>query len=282
MKRLICILVAGLFTLIAPGLSGRVHADEESCPNFTNSRYAVVGVTEDSPITQADETIEVADEWLNGCGGAPPSQSFTSEVLWLLQSGSPTRWIEVGVRRKCNGDNVQVFPYHTTGVINANGSGSAFPARFKDGSGNDVDVDPATRVDVTIKDMGEIVGESSYHEWRTRISFGGNTFEAKDSMLSTFHPTMVRVGGENVTDLHDMGVTGHLATRYLLSTGSGLVLTFLSDRTVNAHQDAPRYNIRKGAGGFGGSNYFQVFSNIHVGNPSPTAVPENFVMCTGE
>lgn len=274
MKKLVGAML-GLLVFSGAGVPTIVSA--QTCPPVLTRQYAVVKAVEDLEIVQADETIEVADEWLNGCSDAPPNQTHTSQVMWLFDPGSTARLVEIGVRRQCSGGNVVVKPYYSQGTMISGGSASAFPRYFKNGS-VDVTVNPATRVDVTMKNMGQISGESA-NRWQFRVSFGGSTYEARASVTDAFEPIEIHVGGENMTDLHDMGISGHLNTRYQLQNQS---LLFLKDRTVTVSEDAPRYVIWKGTGGFGGASYFQTHTDIHTGSPAPTAVPGGFDMCLGE
>ncbi|MBK6768759.1 MAG: hypothetical protein IPG72_07080 [Ardenticatenales bacterium] len=100
--------------------------------------------------------------------------------------------------------------------------------------------------------------------WQFEVSINGTTFASRPQVMpGSFSPNVIRVGGENMSDLHDMGVSGHLNTRYLLENGANLDLTFLADRTVNKLED-PRYFIDKGSGGFGDSEYFQTTTTFII------------------
>lgn len=282
MKRFVFLTMIALAIVLSPA---QVTVFAQTCPVNTVRQFARVEAVESLEIVQADQTIEVADEWLNGCSGPPSAQTYTSQVMWIIDpptgQSTTTRWLEVGIRKRCDiSQSVELRPYWSTGVLNG-GVGSAFPAPFKNGT-SDVSVDPATRVDVHVKKLGFADPNHAQSLWQFEVSINGTTFASRPQVMpGSFSPNVIRVGGENMSDLHDMGVSGHLNTRYLLENGANLDLTFLADRTVNKLED-PRYFIDKGSGGFGDSEYFQTTTDIHHNDPTPTEVPEGFDMCDGE
>jgi hypothetical protein len=227
---------------------------------------------EDYEIVQADETIEIADPWFNTCPGGG-YKKWVAQVMWLVDDSSDY-FAEVGWRRECNGSSARDYAYYAEGrIINNVGYGN--PRVFVDSNWNPVSVSPGERIRVRI--MKEGPGEYAQNLWRFQLEKGGSVYEPKAVSISTsFLPKEIHVGGENLYDHHDMGVSGHLETTYKLSNGTQL---FLYDRSVSTKQDYPRYRIVKGSGGFGNSRYFQTHSNIHVNSPSPTQVPPGTSAC---
>jgi|GEM_PF-3874260 hypothetical protein len=236
-------------------------------------RHAIVQAEEDSAIWKADETVEVADPWINNCEYY--DELWSSEVMWLVD-GTSDEWLEIGWRRECTVlDGPFTYMYYARGNLDNNGNPHGFPSRFYYRSTSaPVVVYPGERVEVSIERLGPST-EEGYDRWQFKVG-RADAVPGKVTMPDTFAPTLIQVGGEVLSDMHDLGVAGHLETRYRLSNGTQ---KFLYDQTLADSQYYPRYRIVAGTGGFGGSRYFQNHSNIHVGSPSPTALPYGAEMC---
>lgn len=245
-------------------------ADAQTCPPVENQIHAVVeSPIHDSPIVQAEEVIEIADPWFNTCPGGL-EKKWVAQVMWLVDT-SNGRYAEVGWRRECEGDTANDFMYYSYGTYPG-----GYLQKFVDSSYSVVVPNPGERYRVRISKVG--AGSTGYNLWRFQVSrLGSAPIETRSISISAeFAPDRMDVGGENLFDVHDMGVSGHLEAEYLLGNGS---LLFLNNQTVHRSDRRPRYRIVEGSGGYDASRYFQTNSNIHLCSPCPTDVPSGVGMC---
>lgn len=228
--------------------------------------------TGDFSIVQAQEVLEIADPWMNPCQGVVAGNRWASQVMWIVHPQT-NLFAEIGWRRTCQA----IGPRDT--FYMAYGPPGVVPKAFKDGSGAVISGQPGERWNMSI--MKDTSSNPQYASWKFQISGPGGTFQHAENTVSTsFAPNRVEVGGENLFDLNDMGVAGHLDPMIRLSNGAFSLMSIEPSSNLEIIREAPgRYNISRAfGGGFGNRGYFQVYSDIH-GAVNPTEVPEGMPNC---
>lgn len=270
-RYLSCLALLALLAVFAPV----APVGAQTCPpDHGGYARAVMRMSPfDDFYNRADETLEIADPWMNPCQGVAYHERWVSEVLRLVDIPNSTQ-VAIGWYRKCTltGPIDRFFYY----------AGGASPREFRDSFGNPVSSTPGDRWDLTMERQS-FGPDPATREWRFQIDGPGGTFEAAAGMASGFQPNQLEAGGEALKDLNDLGVSGHLEpTARLANPGSGQkAFMIMSSDVVTVHETLPsRYMIdRAASGGFGGKGWLQTTSDIHR-SVSPTAVPTNMVNCS--
>lgn len=200
--------------------------------------------------------------------------ALDAQVMWLIDTSNPVRLAEIGWRRTCTVTGPRDALYYAIGPFGVS------PSEFRDGSNNPVFASPGERWRVSI---GQVSSASSDNAtWNFQIQGPSGTYEASVSGQPTaFQPNRIDVGGENLYDLNDMGVSGHLDPIIRYSNGSYTIMT-LDPNVTYVRTNVERYDITHDLMMVGaGEGFFQTFSNIHA-NETPTTVPEGTPNCATE
>ncbi|MBK6768758.1 MAG: hypothetical protein IPG72_07075 [Ardenticatenales bacterium] len=89
MKRFVFLTMIALAIVLSPA---QVTVFAQTCPVNTVRQFARVEAVESLEIVQADQTIEVADEWLNGCSGPPSAQTYIASNVDHRSTNRPKHY----------------------------------------------------------------------------------------------------------------------------------------------------------------------------------------------
>jgi hypothetical protein len=217
--------------------------------------------------------MEVAEPYLNPC--EHPSlgdrQRWSSEVLWVFRFTPSYDIAEIGWRKMCDGSPQRRFYFACCDGLVSEQSWFEIPGTNPKqyyepivGATYEVSLafEPATVMTGTWK--GHISGPDLPVDGKEKVQEGED------------FGRYLQVGGENLFLQNDMGVAGHLDTRYVLSDSS-VQHTMWGQSGVERFQTLNRYFIGAGKNpGASGKTFYQNYSDIHsLYTPTPVATTDH-------